>query len=128
MPLDGPHPRRLRGLAVEFVGDDQANHVGRRLRRDLDQERRALVGFPAWQLELEQAAVGEQGQRGSRVPQIVPRKTAVDEEHRTVGVAGSPRRGSDGVRSLADQQRLIAGDEIEAGETASERGRVLIGI
>ena len=51
-----------------------------------------------------------------------------DEEHRAVEVSGCSRGRSHGIRRLADQQRLIAGNEIDGGKTAIQSGRQLIGV
>jgi hypothetical protein len=61
------------------------------------------------------------------VPQLIPGETAIDEKHRAIRISRRPRRGTNGVRSLADQQRLIAGNEVNARQIPSQRCGKLIG-
>jgi hypothetical protein len=60
--------------------------------------------------------------------QIVPGKTALDEKYGAIGVPGCPRGSADGIRRFADEQRFIAGDEVDGGEAAGQRGRQLLGV
>ena len=119
--LDGAHPRSRAGLGVEIVGDDQAQHIRRRTRRQFDQRRRALVRLAARHAQFEQPALGKQGQRLRGLADAVPIETAVDEEHRAVGISGLAGRRPHGVGGLPRQQRVIAGNQVQVGEAAPER-------
>jgi hypothetical protein len=55
------------------------------------------------------------------MPQFIPGETAIDEKHRAIRKSRRPRSGANGVRGLADEQRLIAGHEVYARQVLSQR-------
>ena len=81
--------------------------------RQVRQLLRALVGFPARHPQFEQPPLREQRQRLARVFELLPVETALDEEHSAIGISRRSRGGANGIRRLAHQQRLIAGDEVK---------------
>ena len=87
--LDRPHPGSIARLSVELVGDDEADHIGRRPRGELRQQRRSLVGLAARHAQLEQSPLGEQRQRLAGSRSSSQSNPAVDEEH--CAVRDSPR-------------------------------------
>ncbi len=56
-------PWRVAGLAIEIVGDHQAQHVGGRTRRNVDERGRTLVGLAARHTQLEKTPLGKQRKR-----------------------------------------------------------------
>jgi hypothetical protein len=61
------------------------------------------------------------------MPQLIPGETAIDEKHRAIRISRRPRGGANGVRGLADQQRLVARNQVYARQIPSQRCSELIG-
>src|SRR6202041_3388934 len=61
-------------------------------------------------------------------PQLLPVEPSLDGEYYAVREAPRARRRPHRIRRLADDQRLIAGDEVGGRETTAERRRQLLGV
>jgi hypothetical protein len=56
------------------------------------------------------------------------RRSALDEEDRSIRVARRSPCGANRIRALADPQRLVAGHEVHVGRAALQRTGQLLGI
>jgi len=116
-------------LGLQGSANDQKQHILRRLFGQLLQHGSALgarraVGHP----ELNDAQAGKQRQAAAGLADARPIEAAVDVEHLALAIAALARGGTDLVQRFLDQQRLVAGNDVDRRQRSGQMGGDLRGI
>ncbi|MNH26723.1 hypothetical protein D3C79_867890 [compost metagenome] len=115
----GLAPFGLLRTAIEFGQADQQQGVLGRVGAVFHQRRCAFVTRLArGQAQFQQPALGEQGQAGARLQQGAPVETGVGAEHLALVKALLTRSIAYGVGGFLAQQRIVATDHIDRGQSA----------